>query len=73
MVIPVIIGIHLTALPIKKEGCKLGNKRAFRHTEQAGGEPKKRKDSAVVAKTLGICQAGEEVTSLKSRAKGDIL
>ena len=34
---PVIIGIHLRAPIIKKGCCNLGNKCAFKHTEQPGG------------------------------------
>ena len=48
----VIIGIHLRGLFINEGGCKLGNKSAFKHTEHAGGEPKKRNNSVVIAKTL---------------------
>ena len=44
---------------------------AFKHTEGADGEPKKRNNAAVVANTLDITQASKEVTSLNSRVKGD--
>ena len=57
----------------QKEGCKLWKMCVIRHTEQAGGETKKRSTSAVVSNTMDITQAGEEVTSLKSRTKGDLL
>ena len=68
----VIIGTRLSDPIIKKEGCKLWNKYAFKHTEQAGGDPMKRHNSAVVAKTLDISSAGTEIISHKSRAKGDL-
>ena len=56
----------------QKRNGKLGNKCAFTHTEKAGGEPKKRNNSVVVAKTLDHNETGK-VTSLRSRAKGELL
>ena len=70
---PVIAGMHMSVSFHQPGGCKLGNTCAFQHTEQAAGEPKKRNTSAVVAPTLDLTQAGKEVTSPKSRAKGDLL
>ena len=40
---------------------------------EAGSEPQKRKNSVVVAKTLGRTQAEEKITSLKLNEKGDFL
>ena len=40
---------------------------------EAGGETQKRKNSVVVAKTLGRTQAEEKITSLKLNEKGDFL
>ena len=57
----------------QKEGCTLWKMCVIKHAEQAGGETKKRSNSAEVSNTLDITQAGEEVTSLKSRTKGDLL
>ena len=48
-----ILCIHLSAPFIKKENCKLGNKCAFKLTEKAGGESKKRTNSVAVAKNIG--------------------
>ena len=66
------IGIRLSVLFFKKGNCKLWNWCAFKHTDRAGGEPKKRDNFMVVAKTLDYTQAGK-VTSLEFRAKGDLL
>ena len=45
---------------------------AFEHTEKAGGEPKKRNNSVVVAKTMDHTHAGKR-NLLNFRAKGDLL
>ena len=42
----------------------------FRHSEQAGGETKKPTNSVVVAKTLDVTQASEEVTPFNLKKKG---
>ena len=70
---PVISGIRLSVPFIKKGNCKLGSKCAFKHTEKAGSEPKKRTNSVVVVKTLDHTQAEDEITSLPFTAKGDLL
>ena len=46
---PVIIGIHLSVLFLssKNDNFKFGRKCALKHTEQAGGEPKKLNNSVV--------------------------
>ena len=53
--------------------CKLGLKCALKHAEEDGREPQKRKNSVVVAKTLGRTQAEDKITSLKFIEKGDFL
>ena len=57
----------------QKVNCKLGNKCPFKHTEKAGGEPKKRTNSVVVAKTLDHTQAEEGNHFAFFIAKGDLL
>ena len=54
----------------KKGGCKIGIGCVFRHSEQAGGETKKPTNSVVVAKTLDVTQASEEVTPFNLKKKG---
>ena len=62
----VITGIHLD-VPFTKEGnCKLGSKCAFKQTEKAGSEPKKRNNSVVLAKTLDHTQSEEQITEIQS-------
>ena len=64
----VITGIHLD-VPFTQEGnCRLGSKCAFKQTEKAGSEPKKRHNSVVLAKTLDHTP-NQRSKSLKSRAK----
>ena len=61
---PVIIGIHQSALFINKETVESVCGQAQRKWLD-GGEPKKQNNSVAVAKTLDITQAGQELTSLK--------
>ena len=52
-----------------KGGCKFGTSCVFKHSEQAGGEPKKPNNSVVVSKTLDVTQAREEVMSFNLKMK----
>ena len=54
----------------KKEVAKLAPGVCSRNSEQARGEPKKPTNSVVVAKTLDVSQAREEVTPLNLQTKG---
>ena len=51
----------------------IAKKCAFECAEKAVGEPKKRLNSVVVARTLDYTQAEDKITSLKFMAKGDLL
>ena len=65
---------HPPGCSFHQEGdCKLWSNCAVKHTEQAGGEPKKRKHSVVVAKTLDYTHSEDKITSPKFIAKGDLL
>ena len=61
-----ITGIHLDVPFTKKGNCKLGSKCAFKQTEKAGSEPKKRNNSVVLAKTLDHTQSEEQITEIQS-------
>ena len=50
----------------KKGNCKLGSKCAFKQTEKAGSEPKKRNNAVVLAKTLDHTQSEEQITEIQS-------
>ena len=64
---------HPPWCPLHHKGnCKFGSKCAFKHAEKAGGEPKKRNDSVLDAKTLDHATTGR-VTVLNFRAEGDLL
>ena len=54
----------------QKGGCKLGYRCAFKHTEQAGGEPRKRKNSVVVAKALDFTQTSKRSHFVQVKSKG---
>ena len=62
-----IAGTH-PGVPFHTQGnCKLGNKCAFEQMEKAGGEPQKRNNCVVVAKTtLDLTQAEDKITSPKN-------
>ena len=68
---PVVVGIHLRALLTKK---KLQAWECVQSSisTQAAGEPKKRNHSVTVTNTLDTTQE-EEITSLKFKAKKDLL
>ena len=69
---PVVVGIHLRALLTKK---KLQAWECVQSSisTQAAGEPKKRNHSVTVTNTLDTTQEEEEITSLKFKAKKDLL
>ena len=67
----VITGIHLS-VPFFKNG--MANLEVYVQAYGKGkGEPKKRTNSVVVAKTLDHTQADDQVTTIKFIAKGDFL
>ena len=70
---PMITGIPPECRFHPKRYCKLGRKCAFKHTDKAGGEVKKRNNSVVVAKTLDLSQEEKKITSLNFMAKEDLL
>ena len=53
--------------------CVHRSKCAFKHTDKARSEPRKRNNSVVVAKTVACTKAEDKVTSLNFIAKGDFL
>ena len=64
-----MIGIHLSAPFIMTKGsCK----RAPKHTEKAGSEPKKRKRSVADARTFDITSTEQAMTSQTFLEKGDV-
>ena len=70
---PVVVGIHLRSLLIKKEVASSGISVQSSISTQAAGEPQKRNHSVTVTNTLDTTQEEEEITSLKFKAKKDFL